>query len=256
MTLANAGLVTWRSGGGTWISLSYHWLDALGNPIVWDGLRAPFRDPVAPGETAKVELDVRAPIPPGRYRLALDLIDEERVWFSELGNPMLEREVDVRTRIAERTLGVVVRPGAAELVAATRAALATQLEPTAGEGEDVVATAHLAAGCLPAADWSRRVLDAHAEGYAAVGGSVEPLTGRLVRRRVAALAPWAPGGGRKPSFGGPLLCPSLLRGWEPVWIDDVEGLPALELPRDEPWVYDARITMRARLPGRHAGLGA
>ena len=35
--LENAGTVTWRPG----INVSYHWLDRLGNPIVWDGIRTP-----------------------------------------------------------------------------------------------------------------------------------------------------------------------------------------------------------------------
>ena len=39
-----------------------------------------------------------------------------------------------------------------------------------------------------------------------------------------ALAPWAPGGGRNPRFGRPLLFPSLLGGLEPGTHD---GLPAL-----------------------------
>ena len=47
---------------------------------------------------------VRAPIPPGRYRLAFDLVAELRAWFSELGSPMLAQDVDVAAarRRAER----------------------------------------------------------------------------------------------------------------------------------------------------------
>ena len=37
--LENAGAVAWRSEGRD-SALSYHWLDELGNPIVWDGLRS------------------------------------------------------------------------------------------------------------------------------------------------------------------------------------------------------------------------
>ena len=61
------GSVAWRDG----VHLSYHWLDSRDNPIVWDGVRTPPPQ-LAPGERATVELAVRAPIPPGPYRLALD----------------------------------------------------------------------------------------------------------------------------------------------------------------------------------------
>ncbi|MBA3364378.1 MAG: hypothetical protein H0U03_01145 [Actinobacteria bacterium] len=244
VTLSNAGLVTWRSNGPTWIYLSYHWLDDRGNPIVWDGLRAPLGRPVAPGETIEVNLPVRAPIPPGRYRLAFDLLDAERLWFSELGNPMLEVDAPVEPRIAERRLSVMIRPGAPELVSATEAALTRQEDVVATGGE---ATAFLAAGCLPAPDWSARVLDAHTEGYVVVAGSIEAVGRSLVRRRSAgSLAPWAPGGGRNPAFSHPLLCPSVLASFEPAWVDDVEGLPALAPPDDEPWLYDGRIALRTR----------
>jgi hypothetical protein len=41
---------------------SYHWLDDLGNPIDWDGLRAPL-PALAPGEEATAELEIRAVMP-------------------------------------------------------------------------------------------------------------------------------------------------------------------------------------------------
>jgi hypothetical protein len=38
----------------------------------------------------------------------------------------------------------------------------------------------------------------------------------------------------------------VLPGIELERLDDVEGLPAYAAPRDEPWVYDGRIVLRAR----------
>ena len=61
------------------------------------------------------------------------------------------------------------------------------------------------------------MLDAHAEGFAAVGGSIET--------RDRSLRAWAPGGGRNPAFAHPLLLPSLLAGLEP---GEHEGLPAYD----------------------------
>jgi hypothetical protein len=105
--------------------------------------------------------------------------------------------------------------------------------------------AYLAPGCVPAGDWATRVLDAHAEGYAAVGGSI--AAGGALRRRPPELEPWTPGRGRIPGFAHPLLCPSIVRGVEPEWLDPIAGLPALKPPADEPWLYDGRIQVTARL---------
>ena len=181
LQLANAGSAPWRSRAKEGIQLSYHWLDPLGNPIVWDGVRASLPRIVQPGEEIELETTVLAPRPPGRYRLAFDLVNEHRFWFEELGSTPLDIAVDVRPRIDERRLRVVIH---GEPDAETEAALAAQDEPTATT--DAVAVAHLVAGALPATDWSRLLLDAHAEGYAAVGGAVEPgggLGARAERHR-------------------------------------------------------------------------
>src|SRR5437773_12123429 len=77
----NSGSATWRTRGpDDGLFVSYHWLDPRGNAIVWDGWRTPLERPVAPGETLRQRIDLRGPIPPGRYRLALDLLEEHRFW--------------------------------------------------------------------------------------------------------------------------------------------------------------------------------
>ncbi|MDE3025100.1 MAG: hypothetical protein KGI93_05965, partial [Acidobacteriota bacterium] len=97
----NAGSAAWRSRGpADGIFLAYHWLDERGNAIVWDGERTPLERPVEPGSTLRQEMTLRGPIPPGRYRLALDLVEESRFWLAELGNDPLERDVDVLARDA------------------------------------------------------------------------------------------------------------------------------------------------------------
>jgi len=238
--LENAGLATWRSRGEHGVQLAYHWLDPLGNPIVWDGTRTPLAAPVAPGERVALPLELEAPAPAGEYRLAVDLVHEFRFWFEELGNEPLAIPVDVEPRISARSLAVRIGPGDEALAAATRAALAEQDEPVATDPDAAEAVAYLAPGCLPAADWSRRVLDAHAEGFAAVAGSVEPED----RGRRRTLAAWAPGFGRVPGWTQALLCPSLL---VPAPLTELEGLPALDPAAVSGRVLcDGRIRVRVR----------
>ena len=248
--LENAGSAPWRSRVDGGVRLSYHWLDDRGNPIVWDCPRVDFAGGLQPGARAELDVPLRAPLPPGRYTLAFDLVEEHRFWFSEIGVPMLEAPVEVRPRIAARRLAVVVRPGPGDNTLTTDA-LMRQDEPPVVDGAE--ATAYLVAGSVPASDWASRLLDAHAEGYAAVGPRLEAPRGLLERRRWAWLDPWSKRG-RNPRFTHPLILPSLLAGFEP---SDYRGLPAytpdVAAPWDdaEPSLYEgtALITLRLR-PGR------
>jgi hypothetical protein len=201
----NAGTVPWHE-----LNLSYHWLDERGNAIVWVGIRTPLD--AAPGQRRRVTAELRGPIPPGRYRLAFDLVDEHRFWLVELGNHSPQFEVDVAPRDA------------------------------------TAARAFVPNGIEVAPDWEERVYVAHTEGYTAVGGSLRVDASTLRRRVPPELEPYAPGGGRNPVFAHPLVCPSLLPPLEPN--EQVFGLPAWRPGGDEPWLYDARITLKLRPPRR------
>jgi hypothetical protein len=202
--IENAGAATWRED----VSCSYHWLDALGNPIVWDGIRTPLPRPVAPEERLTFRLAVRAPIPPGTYRFALDLVAEHRAWFGELGPAGPAEELQVRPRVEAERL------------------------------EDV-ADVHLPGGWGLAPGAAELALAAHAEGYAVVAPSID-----APRRLRQALGPWADSEGRDPGFAHPLLCPSVLRGVELEQLADVEGLPTFAAPPHEPWIYDGRVAVQ------------
>ena len=237
--LENAGSAPWRSRGREGVQLAYHWLDPLGNAIVWDGTRTGLPDAVRPGETVELEASLLAPRPPGSYRLAFDLVEEFRFWFQELGSTPLDVPVDVRPRLDERRLGVRIH---GELDPELEAALAAQEEPIVIDA--AVAVAHLVPGAIPAPDWSRLLLDAHAEGYGAVGGAIEAES-RSDRRRLGA---WAPGGGRNPRLGEPLLLPSLLDEMEP---EVHEGLPSYN-GNDGLFEGQAVVRLRSR-SGRPSG---
>lgn len=243
LVVENAGLAVWRPlPGHRGVKASYHWLDPLGNALLWDGIRSELPHEVPPGGRVELEIAVRAAMPPGRYRLAFDLVDELKRWFAEVGSFMPELEVEVAPRI-DRRLAVV---------GADPRALAGQDEPEAVVPlDEAAAVVRLAPGIELAPDWARRVLDAHQEGFGVVGGSIAAPAG-LLRRQAAELAAWAPGGGRNPSFSQPLLCASVAGGAEAEEAPAVAGLPAVRACAGEPWVYDGRITARRR-SGRRPG---
>jgi len=200
----NAGTVAWRPSLG--IAVSYHWLDRRGNPIVWDGVRTPA-PPLEPGGRQMVEAAVRAPIPPGVYRLAFDLVAEHRAWFSELGSGQLAAEVEVGSRDDEPHADL---PGWVE----------------------------------PAADWRERTRAAHAEGFAVVAGAIawdgihrpralapyEPGPGRVPGFAAPLLCPSVLPGVELEPLGDVAGLPAF----------------AAPPPRGEPWVYDGRIVLTAR----------
>jgi hypothetical protein len=141
--LENAGADAWRD-----VLLAYHWLDELGNAIDWDGLRTALPR-LEPGARAEVVARVRAPMPPGRYRLAFDLVVENLCWLSEIGNELLSADVEVGPRDAS------------------------------------LAVAHLLREVEPAADWHELVRAAHEEGFAAVGGAIDSRERELRPYRAA-----------------------------------------------------------------------
>lgn len=83
VTLTNDGRLTWQSNATPPFALSYHWL-ATGSEdvVIFDGLRTPFVDPVAPGATVSMRARVRAPGYPGTYILLWDVVQEHRTWLS------------------------------------------------------------------------------------------------------------------------------------------------------------------------------
>jgi hypothetical protein len=196
------------------VQLSYHWLDDRGNAIVWDGPRVAFERAIAPGDEVEVELVVRAPQPPGRYRLAFDLVEELRFWFAEVGS----RRSSSTPRCAADRRAAACRRRPRRRDAETTAALAAQEEPLVEE--DAVAPRTSSPGAsrrrLVAAD-PRRARG----GLRAVGGSIETRERALRPGRPAAAATRA-----SPSRSAARRSCRL----EPV---EHEGLPAYD-PDGEP----------------------
>ena len=94
--LFNLSEQTWYSTRKNPINMSYHWLGAEGNVLVFEGARTPLSVlRVMPGDMISLTMKVAAPPVPGRYRLHLLPVQEGHCWFDELGFEPELLEVDV-----------------------------------------------------------------------------------------------------------------------------------------------------------------
>ena len=95
--LRNESWRRWTSDGDdTPDLLSYHWLDRHGAVVDMDGVRTSLPRTLLPGEEMDVALNVRTPEAPGRYLLAIDMVQESTTWFSDAGSPCLRIPVTIR----------------------------------------------------------------------------------------------------------------------------------------------------------------
>ncbi len=80
----NRGRVAWKASQQPPLLVSYHWLDAAGNEaVIFDGLRTGLPEDVPAGGTVSVRVRVQAPPRPGSYRLAWNLVMENRFWLAD-----------------------------------------------------------------------------------------------------------------------------------------------------------------------------
>ena len=86
----NLSNFTWGSD----VNLSYHWLDAAGNAIVWDGVRTSLSG-MTSNELRTVNVRVAAPAAPGTYTLRYDIVREGLTWFSDAGMQTPTRSVQI-----------------------------------------------------------------------------------------------------------------------------------------------------------------
>lgn len=104
-TVVNAGLTienqSWRPWAGDVpapVRVSYHWWRPDRVEVERDGLRSPLPRTVEPGTQATIAFRLRTPDQPGKYLLAVDLVEEGLAWFSDAGVPCLTVPVTVTRR--------------------------------------------------------------------------------------------------------------------------------------------------------------
>jgi hypothetical protein len=79
---------------GSNVNLSYHWYDAAGKVVEWNGLRTSLAG-TARTHIAAVNAQIAVPATPGTYRLRYDIVQEGVTWFSDKGMQTPVKQVTV-----------------------------------------------------------------------------------------------------------------------------------------------------------------
>jgi len=129
VTLKNTGAAAWNATGPNLVDVSYHWIDAAGNTVIWDGTRTPLAANVDPGASANVTLKVGTPQSPGTYTLAIDLVRD--IHRSGITLVIVEHIMEVIMSLASRVVvfhqGKEIARGSPREVTANPAVIAAYL---------------------------------------------------------------------------------------------------------------------------------
>jgi hypothetical protein len=110
--VTNTGLVSWPAGGEQAVRLSYHWFDANGKVVLWDGPRADLQHDVAPGEAATLAVNFVSPGTSGNYLLAWDMVKEGAHWFSATSIAMKTERLAVDEGVTRADFRAIARQAA------------------------------------------------------------------------------------------------------------------------------------------------
>jgi FkbM family methyltransferase len=94
--IANESQETWYGYGENPVYLSYHWENANGDPLIFDGLRTELIEPeLPPAGTAQQYISVTPPKLPGKYKLVATMVQEGVCWFEDKGFEPVVLDIEV-----------------------------------------------------------------------------------------------------------------------------------------------------------------
>ena len=156
LSVTNAGRLSWDSHADPPILLAYHWLAADSDRVVaYEGTRTEFPAPVGEGDTVAVSARLHAPRQAGSYRIAWDVVQEQRLWFTTEPGAIASVSYAVVRGVAGSIATtapplITVRPGRLVLWSAAMKMLAAH--PLFGVGPDNFRLAYGKYTNLPVAD--------------------------------------------------------------------------------------------------------
>ncbi len=84
--VTNLSRRTWPASGTSPVGVSYHWLCADGQVLVYEGERTYLSRPLPPGGRLTLPCRVQTPGTRGTFVLELDLVQEHVAWFKDRGS--------------------------------------------------------------------------------------------------------------------------------------------------------------------------
>jgi len=90
--LRNESSETWRVSDG--FAIGYHLFDADTGTLIVDGARVHPAQDIAPGQSARMYLEFKAPEENGRYQVLVSPLREDVCWYYERGWPFLLVEIE------------------------------------------------------------------------------------------------------------------------------------------------------------------
>lgn len=85
LSFTNVGGFVWHQSGASTVRLGYRWRSSDGTRLPWVAASPLSRD-VAPGESVRIEVAIRAPMREGSWYLDWDLLQDDQGWLSWFGS--------------------------------------------------------------------------------------------------------------------------------------------------------------------------
>jgi stage II sporulation protein D len=111
VALTNTGTEMWKSTAPGQVNASYHWYDASGATVLWDGARTPLGGDVPPNQQRTVQLNVIAPSAPGAYLLRIALVQEGVGWLAPSNPYSVIAQPAYQARVGSVTLPSFIAGG-------------------------------------------------------------------------------------------------------------------------------------------------
>ena len=140
--LTNTGTDTWKSTAPGLVNLSYHWYDASGGTVMWDGTRTPLGGDVTPTQQRLVQLTVNAPTTPGAYLLRIALVQEGVGWLTPSNPYSITAQPPYIARFGAVTLPLFIAGGTYQLSVPVSNVGASQWPAQAAPGVNAVALSY------------------------------------------------------------------------------------------------------------------
>lgn len=107
VVIENSSNFDWVTGAVQPVFASYHWLDPVGNMVVYDGIRTNLPAPITPLSRAQVSVSIVPPPTAGNYTLEISLVHEGVAWMEDDGLTSLRVKVGVEPSLSDNGLQIL-----------------------------------------------------------------------------------------------------------------------------------------------------